>query len=92
MGDKTRMQELSKDEAAFVRPSPTNSHLGGIALHTNDVVLLCEAAQYVCQPLLVRTGCRSSLLVACTCRAAKHRTTAHAHIHIHTRARADTTS
>lgn len=29
------------------RPSPTNGNLGGIALHTNDVVLLCEAARYL---------------------------------------------
>lgn len=45
LGDKTRMSELSKVDSAFVRPSPTNGNLGGIALHTNDVVLLCEAAK-----------------------------------------------
>lgn len=45
LGDKTRMLELSKDDNAFVRPSPTNGNLGGIAIHTNDVVLLCEAAK-----------------------------------------------
>jgi len=39
------MSELSKVDSAFVRPSPTNGNLGGIALHTNDVVLLCEAAK-----------------------------------------------
>ncbi len=39
------MTELSKHDMAFVRPSPTRGNLGGIALHTNDVVLLCEAAR-----------------------------------------------
>mmetsp|Transcript_8297 Transcript_8297/g.10795 ORF Transcript_8297/g.10795 Transcript_8297/m.10795 type:complete len:397 (+) Transcript_8297:274-1464(+) len=46
LGDKTRMNELSKDKRAFVRPSPTSGILGGIAQHTNDVVLLCESAGY----------------------------------------------
>mmetsp|Transcript_9714 Transcript_9714/g.11180 ORF Transcript_9714/g.11180 Transcript_9714/m.11180 type:complete len:273 (+) Transcript_9714:32-850(+) len=46
LGDKTRMNDLSKDKRAFVRPSPTSGMLGGIAQHTNDVVLLCEAAGF----------------------------------------------
>ena len=46
LGDKTRMNELAKDKRAYVRPSPTRGMLGGVAQHTNDVVLLCEAAHY----------------------------------------------
>mmetsp|Transcript_11383 Transcript_11383/g.22264 ORF Transcript_11383/g.22264 Transcript_11383/m.22264 type:complete len:431 (-) Transcript_11383:517-1809(-) len=46
LGDKTRMPELSKEEAAYVRPSPTRGSLGGVAQHTNDVILLCEAAGF----------------------------------------------
>lgn len=46
LGDKTRMPDLSRSDSAFVRPSPTNCILGGIAQHTNEVVLLCEAAGY----------------------------------------------
>eukprot|EP00516_Mucochytrium_quahogii_P013282 CAMPEP_0203795444 /NCGR_PEP_ID=MMETSP0100_2-20121128/7233_1 /ASSEMBLY_ACC=CAM_ASM_000210 /TAXON_ID=96639 /ORGANISM=" , Strain NY0313808BC1" /LENGTH=340 /DNA_ID=CAMNT_0050699953 /DNA_START=134 /DNA_END=1156 /DNA_ORIENTATION=+ len=46
LGDKTRMTELSKMENAYVRPSPTRGSLGGVAQHTNDVVLLCEAAAF----------------------------------------------
>ena len=46
LGDKTRMTQLSVNENAFVRPSPTRGRLGGIAQHTNDVVLLAESAGY----------------------------------------------
>lgn len=46
LGDKTRMTELSRHPNAFVRPAPTRGALGGVAEHTNDVVLLCEAAGY----------------------------------------------
>jgi LAO/AO transport system kinase len=46
LGDKTRMQELSTRPEAFVRPSPTRGKLGGVAEHTNDVILLCEAAGF----------------------------------------------
>jgi LAO/AO transport system kinase len=46
LGDKTRMVNLSVEERAYVRASPTRGHLGGIAQHTNDVVLLTEAAGY----------------------------------------------
>jgi len=46
LGDKTRMVNLSVDNRAYVRASPTRGHLGGIAQHTNDVVLLTEAAGY----------------------------------------------
>ena len=44
LGDKTRMTLLSREPRAFVRPSPTRGTLGGLAQHTNDVILLCEAA------------------------------------------------
>ena len=46
LGDKTRMTELSRNPRAFVRPAPTRGALGGVAEHTNDVVLLTEAAGY----------------------------------------------
>lgn len=46
LGDKTRMDYLSQHPQAFIRPSPTKGRLGGIAQHTNEVVLLCEAAGY----------------------------------------------
>ena len=46
MGDKTRMQDLSASEAAFIRPSPTGGTLGGVARKTRESMLLCEAAGY----------------------------------------------
>ncbi len=46
LGDKTRMEELSKSENAFIRPSPSSCYLGGIAASTYESVLLCEAAGY----------------------------------------------
>jgi len=46
LGDKTRMQELAADERAFIRPSPSRGHLGGVARHTRETILLCEAAGY----------------------------------------------
>jgi LAO/AO transport system kinase len=46
LGDKTRMNELSRQPNAYVRPSPTRGALGGVAQHTNDVALLCEGAGY----------------------------------------------
>ena len=42
MGDKTRMDELTKESLAYVRPSPTRGILGGVALNTSEVQLLCE--------------------------------------------------
>jgi len=44
MGDKTRMDELSQHDNAFIRPSPSNCHLGGVAMKTKEAILLCEAA------------------------------------------------
>jgi LAO/AO transport system kinase len=46
LGDKTRMDDLSKDPNAFVRPTPTGGHLGGVAGKTRETILLCEAAGY----------------------------------------------
>ncbi len=46
LGDKTRMNKLSQDENAFVRPSPTGGSLGGVARKTRESILLCETAGY----------------------------------------------
>ncbi|RYH08543.1 methylmalonyl Co-A mutase-associated GTPase MeaB [Tropicimonas sp. IMCC6043] len=46
LGDKTRMEELSRNPNAFIRPSPSQSQLGGVARRTREVVALCEAAGY----------------------------------------------
>jgi LAO/AO transport system kinase len=46
LGDKTRMEELSRAEQAFIRPSPSGGALGGVAQKTRESMLLCEAAGY----------------------------------------------
>ncbi len=46
LGDKTRMERLSTDDRAFIRPSPSRGHLGGVARRTREAMLLCEAAGY----------------------------------------------
>lgn len=46
LGDKTRMQELSRDPNAFIRPSPSGTSLGGVAQKTRESIILCEAAGY----------------------------------------------
>lgn len=46
LGDKTRMAELAKREAAFIRPSPSGGFLGGVNRMTRESMLLCEAAGY----------------------------------------------
>ena len=46
LGDKTRMEHLSRDPQAFIRPSPAQSHLGGVARRTREAIALCEAAGY----------------------------------------------
>jgi len=46
LGDKTRMGDLSRDPAAFVRPSPAGGTLGGVARRTREAMLLCEAAGF----------------------------------------------
>lgn len=46
MGDKTRMEALSREANAFIRPSPSGGALGGVAQKTRESLLLCEAAGY----------------------------------------------
>lgn len=46
LGDKTRMEDLSREENAFIRPSPSSGFLGGIANTTFETMLICEAAGY----------------------------------------------
>ncbi len=46
LGDKTRMEELSVDPNAFIRPSPSAGSLGGVARKTREIILLCEAAGF----------------------------------------------
>lgn len=46
LGDKTRMQNLSMDANAFIRPSPTSGTLGGVAHATREAIVLCEAAGF----------------------------------------------
>jgi len=53
LGDKTRMEQLAVQERAFIRPSPSGGHLGGVARRTRETILLCEAAGY--RNILVET-------------------------------------
>lgn len=46
LGDKTRMEKLSANPAAFIRPSPSAGSLGGVARKTRESVILCEAAGF----------------------------------------------
>ena len=46
LGDKTRMEALSVDPNAFIRPSPSGSTLGGVARKTRESIVLCEAAGF----------------------------------------------
>jgi len=46
LGDKTRMERLSSDPDAFIRPSPTAGTLGGVARKTREIIILCEAAGF----------------------------------------------
>jgi LAO/AO transport system kinase len=46
LGDKTRMERLSRDPRAFIRPSPSQTHLGGVARRSREAVALCEAAGF----------------------------------------------
>lgn len=46
LGDKTRMEELSASEHAFIRPSPSRGYLGGVNVATHDAILACECAGY----------------------------------------------
>jgi LAO/AO transport system kinase len=46
LGDKTRMERLSVEEKAYIRPSPSSGTLGGVAEKTREAMLVCEAAGY----------------------------------------------
>ena len=46
LGDKTRMGKLSRNDSAFIRPSPSSGALGGVANATRESIILCEAAGY----------------------------------------------
>jgi LAO/AO transport system kinase len=46
MGDKTRMERLSLDKRAFIRPSPSGGTLGGVARRTRETIVVCEAAGF----------------------------------------------
>lgn len=46
LGDKTRMERLSREKNAFVRPSPSAGSLGGVARKTRETIILCEAAGF----------------------------------------------
>lgn len=46
LGDKTRMERLSRDDNAFIRPSPTAGTLGGVARRTREAIHICEAAGF----------------------------------------------
>lgn len=53
LGDKTRMQMLSREPNCFIRPSPSKGTLGGVARKSRETMLLCEAAG--CDVILVET-------------------------------------
>lgn len=46
LGDKTRMERLSRHPSAYIRPSPSGGALGGVTRKTRETILLCEAAGY----------------------------------------------
>ena len=46
LGDKTRMEKLSKEENAFIRPSPSSGTLGGVTRKTRETITVCEAAGF----------------------------------------------
>ncbi len=46
LGDKTRMEDLVKDENAYIRPSASGESLGGVARKTRETIILCEAAGF----------------------------------------------
>ena len=46
LGDKTRMEALSREKNAFIRPSPSAGSLGGVARKTRETIVLCEAAGF----------------------------------------------
>lgn len=46
LADKTRMEDLSSNPAAYIRPSPSAGSLGGVARKTREIIILCEAAGF----------------------------------------------
>jgi LAO/AO transport system kinase len=46
LGDKTRMEQLARNPLAFIRPSPSQAQMGGVARRTREAVALCEAAGF----------------------------------------------
>ena len=46
LGDKTRMETLSNNERVFIRPTAAGTTLGGVARHTREAIILCEAAGF----------------------------------------------
>ncbi len=46
LGDKTRMEQLSINPKAFIRPSPSSGNLGGVTRKTHESIIICEAAGY----------------------------------------------
>jgi LAO/AO transport system kinase len=46
LGDKTRMEKLSRQPQAFIRPSPTLTYLGGVSQRTRESITICEAAGF----------------------------------------------
>ncbi len=46
LGDKTRMEALSRSSSSYIRPSPSSGNLGGVAARTRESMLLCEAAGF----------------------------------------------
>jgi LAO/AO transport system kinase len=46
LGDKTRMERLAREDAAYIRPSPSSGSLGGVAQRTREAMLACEAAGF----------------------------------------------
>lgn len=53
LGDKTRMEDLSREENAYIRPSASNGSLGGVTSRTYEAILLCEAAGF--ENILIET-------------------------------------
>jgi LAO/AO transport system kinase len=53
LGDKTRMEKLSRDDKAFIRPSPASGTLGGVTRTTRETMIICEAAGF--DSILVET-------------------------------------
>ncbi|WP_430613519.1 methylmalonyl Co-A mutase-associated GTPase MeaB [Flavobacterium sp. JP2137] len=53
LGDKTRMEELVKDDNAYIRPSASGESLGGVARKTRETIILCEACGF--DTILVET-------------------------------------